>query len=47
MKKITALITVLALLLSLCACGIAPSINDDPENSTTPSAESDGKLRLA
>ena len=47
MKKITALITVLALLLSLCACGIDPSINDDPENSTKPSAVSDGKLRLA
>lgn len=47
MKKIIAFILISALLLSLCACGIDPSINDDPENTTVASAVSDGKLRLA
>lgn len=47
MKKIIAFILISALLLSLCACGIDPSINDDPKNTTVASTVSDGKLRLA
>lgn len=47
MKKIISIFAVLLLLMSVCSCGIDPTVIQDPEETTAENTLADGKLRLA